>query len=182
MSSEAAEKRLYVLAELDQRTQTEGIRLYSRLTAAGFSGRQTPGLPYHITLESFPCEEEGKVLSAVQKASGETEPISLTFSHIGVFGGGNVLFLAPDCTRELPARRREFELRFCRAYFRPPVVRNATLLPRSDKNPPRQNFFELKTGEMLSIFSAKSLLRKLRTTAGECSACGTFAPLPRTIN
>ncbi len=49
MSSEAAEKRLYVLAELDQRTQTEGIRLYSRLTAAGFSGRQTPGLPYHIT-------------------------------------------------------------------------------------------------------------------------------------
>lgn len=70
MSSEAAEKRLYVLAELDQRTQTEGIRLYSRLTAAGFSGRQTPGLPYHITLESFPCEEEGKVLSAVQKAAG----------------------------------------------------------------------------------------------------------------
>ena len=129
------------------------------------------------------------MLSAVQKAAGETEPISLTFSHIGVFGGGNVLFLAPDCTRELPARRREFEPRFCRAYFRPPVVKMLVnpkgftpLLPRSDKNPLRQNFFELKTGEMLSIFSAKSLLRKLRTTAGECSACGAFAPLPRTIN
>jgi len=65
---------------------------------------------------------------------------------------------------------------FAGRIFVRPSIRNTTLLPKSDKNPLRKNFFKLKTGEILSIFGTKSLLRKLRTTADECFACGTFAP------
>lgn len=108
MSNAAEEKQIYVLAELDRGTQVNCKELYDQLAAAGFSGRQTRGIPYHITLGSFPSEEENQVLEASAAAAERTKAFSLTFSHIGVFGGGNVLFLAPDCNRELLECKERF--------------------------------------------------------------------------
>ncbi len=108
MSNAAEEKQIYVLAELDRGTQVNCKALYDRLAAAGFSGRQTRGIPYHITLGCFPSEEEKQVLEASAATAEKTKAFSLTFSHIGVFGGGNVLFLAPDCNRKLLECKERF--------------------------------------------------------------------------
>ena len=69
---------------------------YSVLNKAGFTGNQTPGLPYHISLASFPLDEERKAAELVQKVSEEYPAISVHISHIGIFSPGRVLFGAPE--------------------------------------------------------------------------------------
>jgi hypothetical protein len=47
------EKALYVLVRFDEQTQSRLAGYYDALAGCGFSGVQTRGIPYHITLGSF---------------------------------------------------------------------------------------------------------------------------------
>lgn len=95
------EKFLCVLAEYDRETEQRVENIRQRLCAAGFIGRQTQGIPHHITLGTFPIAEKEVISKLMKEAAAQSGPFSVTFSHLGVFGGGNVLFLAPDVNREL---------------------------------------------------------------------------------
>ena len=53
-----AEQFLVLMAELDGASQARMSAWYDELREAGFTGTQTPGLPYHISLASFPTEKE----------------------------------------------------------------------------------------------------------------------------
>lgn len=105
---DALEKFLCVLAEYDRETEQRVESIRQRLSAAGFTGRQTQGIPHHITLGTFPIAEKESVGKLMEEAAAQSRPFSVTFAHLGVFGGGNVLFLAPDSNRELLTCRERF--------------------------------------------------------------------------
>ena len=91
-----AEQFLTLMADLDDESQHIMSQLYAQLQMAGFTGTQTPGLPYHISLASFPLEKEREAIQITKEIASEFGPITVHISHIGLFAGGKVLFGAPD--------------------------------------------------------------------------------------
>ena len=98
-----AEQFLTLMADLDEESQKLMSGWYDTLKEAGFTGTQTPGLPYHISLATFPLEKEEEAVALMQKVATEFAPVSVHISHVGMFAGGKVLFGAPDMSRELTA-------------------------------------------------------------------------------
>lgn len=102
------EKILCVLAEYDDETQARLAQMQNRLYETGFTGTHTKNLIQHITLGTFkPCEQQ-RVESAMRQAAGDIEPFDVSFSHIGVFGGAKVLFVAPDVSRTMLRLKEHF--------------------------------------------------------------------------
>ncbi len=91
-----AEQFLTLMADLDDGSQRIMTKWYEQLQAAGFTGTQTPGLPYHISLASFPLEKETEAIQITKQLAIELAPAEVHISHIGLFSGGKVLFGAPD--------------------------------------------------------------------------------------
>ena len=91
-----AEEFLTLMADLDEDTQSCMSGWYDKLKEAGFSGVQTPGLPFHISMATFPLDKEEEAISVMQNAARKFSPVSVHISHIGIFAGGKVLFGAPE--------------------------------------------------------------------------------------
>lgn len=105
-----ADKALYVLAGFDSDTEKRLWSLQNALFDAGFTGgRQTKGLFPHITLGTFPVREEETLKRRLRDAAGRRGEFALAFNHVGLFGGGEVLFVAPDVNAELLELRARFE-------------------------------------------------------------------------
>ncbi len=98
-----AEQFLTLMADFDVNTQKEMSAWYGSLKALGFTGTQTPGLPYHISLGTFPLSEEKKAVEIMEKAAKEFAPFQVHVSHIGIFAPGKVLFAAPERNAQLDA-------------------------------------------------------------------------------
>ena len=96
-----AEQFLTLMADLDDKAQERMSGWYDSLREAGFTGIQTPGLPYHISLSTFPLEQEKEAAEIARKAAAEFAPVPVHLSHIGMFAGGQVLFAAPERNPEL---------------------------------------------------------------------------------
>jgi len=94
------DKRIYLLAQFDGEAQRKLTGLYEALARAGYSGRQTPGVPYHFTLGSFEAEREFAILERAGAVCRGTCAFDVNLSHIGLFGL-NVLFIAPAVNGEL---------------------------------------------------------------------------------
>lgn len=95
-SKNMAEEFLTLMAELDNDTQTRMSEWYDVLKNAGFTGMQTPGLPYHISLATFPLEKEQEAAELIREVASAFSTIPVHISHIGMFSGGKVLFCAPE--------------------------------------------------------------------------------------
>ena len=98
-----AEQFLTLMADLDEEAQERMSGWYHSLREAGFTGVQTPGLPYHISLSAFPLEQEKEAAEIARKAAAEFAPVPVHLSHIGMFSGGKVLFAGPEKNAELAA-------------------------------------------------------------------------------
>lgn len=96
-----ADKALYVLAGYDDRTEMYLANIQNKLYEYGFTGTHTKNIPQHITLGSFSTEKETELVDLLRKLSMEVPSFELTFNHIGIFGGGRVLFVAPDSNEQL---------------------------------------------------------------------------------
>ena len=104
-----ADQILCILAGYDDMTEARLGALQNRLYENGFTGTHTKNLLQHMTLATFP-EEAGVEQALCQKmrqAAGECRPFPVSFNHVGIFGGGKVLFAAPDATQQL-LRLREY--------------------------------------------------------------------------
>ena len=55
-----AEQFLTLMADLDSESQARLSGWYNELRNAGFTGVQTPDVPYHISLATFPLDLEEK--------------------------------------------------------------------------------------------------------------------------
>ena len=91
-----AEQFLTLMADLDDNSQELMSGWYKELQDAGFTGVQTPGLPFHISLATFSLNDEGKAIEEMHRLAEEFTSVPVHFSHIGMFAGGKVLFCAPD--------------------------------------------------------------------------------------
>ena len=89
------------MADLDDSSQAIMSEWYHSLDQAGFRGVQTPKLPFHISVATFPLEKEQEAAGLTQKVSGEFSPIPVHISHIGIFAPGKVLFCGPERNKEL---------------------------------------------------------------------------------
>lgn len=98
-----AEQFLTLMADLDRDSQERMAGWYDALREAGFTGVQTAGLPYHISLATFPLEQEEKAAEITRKTAARFSPIPVHISHIGLFAGGKVLFGGPEKSAELIA-------------------------------------------------------------------------------
>lgn len=96
-----AEQFLTLMADLDDDSQAVMSEWYETLKDTGFVGTQTPGLPYHISLATFPLDRERNAVELMEKAAREFSPIPVHIRHIGLFAGGKVLFGAPEMSTEL---------------------------------------------------------------------------------
>ena len=90
------EQFLTLMADLDDGTQARMSGWYDNLRKAGFTGTQTPGLPFHISMATFPLDKEREAIEVCKKAAAEFQPFPVHVSHIGLFAGGKVLFGAPE--------------------------------------------------------------------------------------
>ncbi len=98
-----AEEFLTLMADLDGDSQARMSAWYGALREAGFTGRQTPGLPYHISMASFPLDKEREAVEIMQKAAAAFSAVPVHISHMGLFAGGRVLFCAPERNPRLDA-------------------------------------------------------------------------------
>lgn len=103
------DKNLYVLAGYDPESEKKLSAMQENLYRHGFCGTHTRGIPQHITMGSFPTAQETELLARVRNVAQAAQAFDISFSHVGVFPGGRVLFAAPDCNRPLLALRESFE-------------------------------------------------------------------------
>lgn len=102
------EKILCVLAGYDADTQDRLAAIQNTLYQSGFVGTHTKDLIQHITLGTFKPGQEQHLMDIMTQAAGKYRPFTVTFHHIGIFGGSKVLFVAPDINRELLALKEDF--------------------------------------------------------------------------
>ena len=98
-----AEEFLTLMADLDGEAQARMSAWYDALKDAGFTGKQTPGLPFHISLATFPLDKEREAVEIMRKAGAAFSAVPVHISHMGVFAGGRVLFCAPERNPKLDA-------------------------------------------------------------------------------
>ena len=100
------DKFLCVLGIFDEGTQRALGEHQQAILSQGFTGRQTMGIPFHVTLGTFGPERRAELEEKLQAL--EAGPVEVFFNHMGLFEGQEVLFLAPDVNRELLALQEAF--------------------------------------------------------------------------
>lgn len=103
-----AESFLTLMAEYCEEDQQRISVWYDALQSAGFTGRQTPGLPHHISLATFGLDQEAEAIEAARQVAARFAPVEVQVTHIGLFAGGKVLFAAPDVNERLHALKHAF--------------------------------------------------------------------------
>ena len=102
-----AEAFLTLMADLDDTSQRILRAWYRKLRDAGFTGVQTPDLPFHISLASFSLDRELEAVEEMKELAARFSALPVHISHIGLFAGGRVLYAAPDMNpADLLALRR----------------------------------------------------------------------------
>lgn len=91
-----AEQFLTLMADLDDNAQQVMSDWYEKLREAGFTGTQTPDIPYHISLASFALDKEDEAVREMHLLAEHFAPVAVHMSHIGMFAGGKILYAAPD--------------------------------------------------------------------------------------
>ena len=103
-----ADKALYILAGYDESTEQHLAGIQNGLYSLGFTGTHTKNIPQHITLGSFPSDQEAELVDLVRKTADTTAPFEVKFNHVGLFTGAKVLFIAPDTSKELLELKEHF--------------------------------------------------------------------------
>lgn len=98
-----AESFLTLMADYCEEDQQRISVWYDALQTAGFTGTQTPGLNHHISLATFPLEQEAEAIALTKRIAAEYSYVNADIRHVGVMPGGKVLFAAPDLTPKLAA-------------------------------------------------------------------------------
>jgi len=98
-----AEQFVTLMADYCEEDQERILKWYNAVQEAGFTGQQTPNLPMHISLASFPVEKEADAVALARRIAAEYGPVQVDLRHVGILPGGKVLVAAPDLTSGLVA-------------------------------------------------------------------------------
>lgn len=102
------DKFLCVMAEYDRETDKKLKHIQNVLFDNGFKGKQTKGLPSHITLGTFGLAHEEGTIEKVKEVSEQIKCFNIRLNNIGLFGL-NVLFIAPAVDHELLNLQNKFD-------------------------------------------------------------------------
>lgn len=114
---------LTVMAVLDEKTQYLMNNLQQRIIALGDPGTQTMGIPFHISLGSFPLEKETEVLQVMREIAGKATAFLIEFTCMNTFSD-RVLFLQPTENAGLRMLHQSFDCAYADGF---PWVPHATL-------------------------------------------------------
>ena len=101
------DKFLCVLAQYDSGTEQKFGELQKVFVDNGFTGKQTPGLPGHITIGTYHVSKEEILTEKIKETAGHFDSFDITLDSIGLFGL-DVLFLTPSINQELLNLRQFF--------------------------------------------------------------------------
>lgn len=110
------EKFITVMAVFDDETQAKLQALSDAFAAIYGADTKTAGIPYHITLGSYPPEDAEEIAARIRAVAVETKPVKVTFGEFGHFGN-TVRWLAPDITDELMALHLHFDSDYANGYL-----------------------------------------------------------------
>ena len=96
-----SEKFLVLMADWDDETQKILSGWYDNLRQEGFTGKQTLGLPHHISMSTYTLDKEAEAAELIKKVASETAPFEVHISHIGMFAEGSILFAGPERNPDL---------------------------------------------------------------------------------
>ena len=94
------EKFLTVYAVLDNCSQQKLTHLQSELFKLGDFGTQTMDIPFHISLGSFPVEDEQELTKRIEEVSLDYHKFNIKLNRINHFNDA-VLFVEPEITLDL---------------------------------------------------------------------------------
>ena len=120
-----AESFLTIVAEYGDADQQRISVWYDALQQAGFTGNQTPGLRHHISLATYPVDQEAEAICVIKQAAARFAPVDVAIRHIGVLPGGKTLVAAPDMSPKLSALQEACGDRIVHGY---PWLPHTTLL------------------------------------------------------
>ena len=101
-------KFLTVMAVFDDKTQERLAQIQSRIIENVGDGTQTMGIPFHLTLGSYPTESEVEVVAQIEKVASGAKPFEVLLVAYNTFSD-KVLFLEPTKPQELIDLRKSFE-------------------------------------------------------------------------
>ena len=102
------DKFLTVMAVLDDDTQAIMSAVQGEIINNVADGTQTMGIPFHITLGSYPMDCESEVSRAISDVATVCREFDIAFSGYGDFGN-RVLYLKPSIPKELLDLRENFK-------------------------------------------------------------------------
>lgn len=79
------DKFLCVLGIYDQETQRALKEYQDAILQGGFTGQQTMGIPFHVTLGTFPLDRQGELEGRLNGL--KMEQFEVYFNHMGMFEG-----------------------------------------------------------------------------------------------
>lgn len=80
-----AEQILTLMADFDEESQQTMGEWYEKLEQEGIIGKQTKGLPFHISLGTFALDKEQAVIQEMKRLAASFDATPVHVSHIGVF-------------------------------------------------------------------------------------------------
>ena len=116
-------KFLTVMAVLDEETQARMNGLQQSILSLGLTGTQTMGIPFHISLGSYPPEKEADVLAGMRRTARATDAFPVKFTGLETFSD-RVLFLKPETDQALIHLHQPFDSAYADGF---PWTPHATL-------------------------------------------------------
>ncbi len=101
-------KFLTVMAVFDPQTQLKLGEIQRCIIDNVSSGTQTMGIPFHLTLGSYPVDELDRVVATIKTVAESTERFDIKLLGYGRFAD-KVFFLEPEIPQELLRLRSSFE-------------------------------------------------------------------------
>lgn len=117
------ERFLTVMAVLDHQTQECMGEMQAVLRQSIGPGTQTMGIPFHISLGTYPLSAREQVMAEMKEIAAEMSPFPIKLLEYSQFGE-HVFFLKPEESRPLRYLRSRFESDFPKGL---PWVPHATL-------------------------------------------------------
>lgn len=99
---------LTVMAVLDEETQRKMTELQQKIISSGLKGTQTMGIPFHLSLGSFPTDREKELTERIIRIAPAVRKFSVLLKQWNTFGF-RVLFAEPEITDELVALHALFD-------------------------------------------------------------------------
>ena len=108
-------KFLTVMAVFDAETQTRLGEIQKYFIDNVSSGTQTMGIPFHLTLGSYPTDELDSVTEKIRSVAREIGCFDIKLLSYGCFGS-RVIFLKPEIPKELAELRKCFECDYANGF------------------------------------------------------------------